>query len=141
MYRLTPVRVIVLPPLIVTVPGVTFPGSMSQTLNVPLATLSPAGSVSVKVIPVRSVRLVSGLFRPKLSVVVPFNGMLAAPNDIEMVGGVRTVMLAVAVPPEPPSFEVTLPVVVLHMPSAAPMMSIEKVQLVLAASDAPLRLT
>jgi hypothetical protein len=50
-------------------------------------------------------------------------------------------MLAVAVPPVPPSFEVIGSVVFVQVPGAEPIMSIENVQLAPAASDAPARLT
>ena len=45
------------------------------------------------------------------SVVVPFNGIVAAPNAFVIVGGLATDKLAVAVLPVPPFVEVTLPVV------------------------------
>ena len=47
---------------------------------------SPAGSVPVKPIPLRE-RAVLGFDRLKVSDVLPFNGTLAAPNTIAMVGG------------------------------------------------------
>jgi len=43
----------------------------------------------------------SGLVMVKLRLVLPFSGMLAAPNDLLMVGGIAasTVKVSVAVPP------------------------------------------
>ena len=49
-------------------------------------TVSPAGRASVKPIPLREIAAL-GFDRLKLSVVLPFNAMLAAPNAFEMVGG------------------------------------------------------
>ena len=74
-----------------------------------VATTNPAGKLSVNA-------TVSGMVLElvivKLSEVVPFNGILAAPKNLRIVGGAAvTVMLAEAVPPVPPSVEVTLPVV------------------------------
>src|SRR6266853_736268 len=57
----------------------------------------------------------------KLSEVVPFSGMLAAPKAFVMVGGEATVRLADAVFPVPPFVEVTLPVVLVYWPDAAPV--------------------
>src|SRR6185369_4921071 len=75
-----------------------------------VATTRPAGRLSVKAIPV-SARLVLGFWIVKVSEVVPFSGMLAAPNTLVIEGGVATVKLAEAVLPVPPLVEVTLPVV------------------------------
>ena len=49
-----------------------------------------------------------------VSEVVPFNGMLAAPNVLVMDGGEATVKLAVAVLPVPPLVEVTFTVVFVY---------------------------
>ena len=72
---------------------------------------------------------------------VRLRGILGGLNDIDMLPGVPTRMLAVAVPPVPPFVDVMFPVVLACMPGAEPMTLIEKVQLVLAASDAPTRRT
>lgn len=66
----------------------------------------PAGSESVKATPVNPVAAL-GFWMVKLSVVEPFNGMLAAPNILAMPGAARTVMLAFEVFPVPPSAELT----------------------------------
>src|SRR6201999_685962 len=73
-----------------------------QVLLIPLgvATTNPAGKLSVNASPV-SARLVFGFVMLKVSEVVPFNGMLAAPNALVMLGGVATVKFAVAVLPVP----------------------------------------
>src|SRR5580704_7436688 len=49
-------------------------------------TVSPAGRVSVKPIPLREMAVL-GFDKLKVSVVLPFNATLAAPNAFEMVGG------------------------------------------------------
>ena len=46
-----------------------------------------------------------------VSVVVPLIGMRDAPKAFVMDGGTRTVTVAAAVPPVPPSSDVTAPVV------------------------------
>jgi hypothetical protein len=75
-----------------------------------VATTRPAGRLSVKAIPV-SVTLVFGFWMVNVSDVVPFSGMVAAPNTLVMVGGEATVKLAVAVLPVPPLVELTAPLV------------------------------
>lgn len=102
--RLAPTRLIVFPPLVVSVPPL-------QALAEPSATLSPVGNVSVKPSPSRSLLFVSGLLSVRVSVDVPLAEMLAGLKTIEMVGAQPTVMLAVADPPVPPSFELMAPVV------------------------------
>jgi hypothetical protein len=70
-----------------------------------VATTIPAGKVSVKETPVRLAPAL-GLFTVKVSEVVAFGGMLAAPNDLVMVGGPVTVTAEVAGIPVPPSTDV-----------------------------------
>lgn len=55
-----------------------------------LETIKPAGRLSVKAMPVRVVPVL-GLSTVKLRVVVPFNGMLAAPKDLLSEGGATTI--------------------------------------------------
>jgi hypothetical protein len=74
------------------------------------AITNPAGRLSVNATPL-SATPVLGFVIVKLSEVEPFSGMLAAPNDLVIVGGVATVRFADAVLPVPPLIEVTLPVV------------------------------
>src|SRR6478752_2002395 len=83
-------------------------------------TTRPAGSASLKATPVSAVA-VFGLLMEKLSDVLAFSRMLAAPNAFVMVGGVATVRFAEAVFPVPPLVEVTLPVVFVYWPAAAPV--------------------
>jgi hypothetical protein len=73
-------------------------------------TIKPPGRLSVNASPVRA-RLVFGLLMAKVRSVVPFNGIVAAPNALLIAGAVATIRLAEAVLPAPPLVEVTLPVV------------------------------
>ena len=77
-----------------------------------VATVIPAGSVSVKATPVSELPAF-GLVMVKLKLVVPFSGMVAAPKDLAMLGGAIAVRLAEAVFPVPPLVEETAPVVLL----------------------------
>src|SRR5262249_43200460 len=77
------------------------------------ATTRPAGRLSVKAMPL-SVTPAFALVMVKVSDVVPFNGMVAAPKALAMLGGLATVRLAVAVLPVPPLVEVTAPVVLVY---------------------------
>src|SRR5712692_6350862 len=64
-----------------------------------VATTRPEGRLSLKAMPV-SEELAFGLLMVKLSEVDPFSGMLAAPNDLLMVGG-NMEMLAISHRPRP----------------------------------------
>ena len=96
-----------LPPDSAMVPGaVAVSVPPPQVDDVPLATVSPAGRASVTPIPVSVVVLLLFVM-VKVSTDVPFSGMVAASNDLPIVGGATTVMVAVLlVVPVPPSFEV-----------------------------------
>ena len=85
-----------------------------------VATCNPAGNVSLKPTPVRASDAF-GLLRLKVSEVLAPTRMLAAPKALVIVGGVATVKLAEAVLPVPPLVEVTLPVVLVNWPAAAPV--------------------
>jgi hypothetical protein len=74
-------------------------------------TISPVGSASVNATPVNATVFAAGLVIVKVNEVVAFSAMLAGLKTLAMVGGATTGMLAEAVPPVPPSVEVTLPVV------------------------------
>src|SRR6266853_1318856 len=76
----------------------------------------------------------------KVSEVVPFSGMLAAPKAFVMVGGAATVRLAEAVLPVPPLVELTAPLVLVYWPDAVPVTFTTRVQLVLTAMLPPVRL-
>jgi hypothetical protein len=80
-----------------------------QVLVRPLgvATLRPAGSVSPKPMPLRDV-LGFEFWTVKVSVVLPFSGMLAAPNALISVGGAAIVIDALDVLPTPLSVALTV---------------------------------
>src|SRR2546423_1992604 len=106
-----------------------------------VATTRPPGSVSPKATPV-SATVALGLVMVKLSVVVAFRLMLAAPNALEIFGGPITVMLAVLlVAPAPLSFDEIGPVVLFWTPAWTPCTFKEMVQDPFAASTPPGRLT
>jgi hypothetical protein len=105
------------------------------------ATVRPAGSVSVKATPVSATELAAGSVMVKVSELVAPVAMLAGLNDLAMVGGATTARLAEAVPPVPPSVEVTEPVVLFLVPGVLPVTLTENVQLEVAARVAPDRET
>lgn len=85
-----------------------------------VATTSPAGKLSIKARPVNGMRLATGLVIVNVSEVVPFNGMLPAPNTLVITGGVATARLAVAKLPIPPSREDTGDVMLIQFPDIVP---------------------
>jgi len=133
---LPPVRLM----LVLLAAAVTVPPQEFVTPGV-LATCRPLVNVSLNAIPVSDVVLDAGLVIVKVTVVVPFSGMLAAPKTLEMVGGATTFRSAVLlVVPVPPSVEVIAPVVLLASPSTVPVTFTLKVQEALWATEAPDRL-
>jgi len=131
-----PLRLMPLDPATaVTVP----PHRLAKPFGV--ATSKPAGSVSANAIPLTAVAFAAGLVIVKVKAVVPFKGMDGTAKAFAMAGGAITPMLADAVPPLPPSADVTFPVVLFLVPAAVPVTFTEKVQVVLAAKLAPARLT
>jgi hypothetical protein len=106
-----------------------------------VATTRPAGNVSVNPTPLNARMFADGFVTVKLKVVVPFNGIVAAPNDLLIEGGNSTVTLADAVPPVPPSTDVTAPVVLFCAPAAIPVTFTLNVHDALTFSVAPVRLT
>jgi hypothetical protein len=100
-----------------------------------VATTKPDGKLSVNARPVSATVL--ELVMLKVSEVEAFSGMLATPKDLVIVGGAAVTMrLAEAVPPVPPSVEVTLPEVLFFVPGVVAVTSTEKVQDEPAAGDA-----
>lgn len=100
--------------------------------------VSPAGNVSVKPTPVNPT-VEFGLVMVKVRLVVPFNGMLEAPNALLIVGGATTVIVAVLLTaPVPPLVELTAPVVLFFTPAVAPVTVTVIGQLPLAAMVPPL---
>ena len=96
---------------------------------------SPAGSVSPKPMPLNPAAAL-GLVRVKLRVVVPFNGIDAAPKALLMVGGANTVRLAVDVLLLPPSFDDTW-TELLFCPEVVPVTFTEMLHEEFAAAVAP----
>ena len=104
-------------------------------------TARPAGKVSVKPTPVNVVEPL-GLVMVKLSEVELFSTTLPEPKDFAIVGGTiaTTVTLADAVPPAPPSTEVTVLVVLFFVPNVVPVTFTPKVHEALDASVAAVKL-
>ena len=112
----------IVPPVRLTVDdpaaALTVPPQVLLRLGV-AATTSPAGRLSVNATPVEGEAF--GLEMAKFNVVVPFTGMVAAPNVLVIESGLATLKLADAVFPVPPLVEVTAPLVVVYWPDAAPV--------------------
>src|SRR5215831_212220 len=126
-----PAVAVTLPPQVLVTPGVP------ATTNVPVA----EGSVSLNATPVRSpAAVVFGLLMVKVTVVVPFNGIEAAPNALLMVGGATTVTVAFDVLPVPALVEVACTLLFL-VPAVVPWTSTETVQLAPGARLTPVKLT
>jgi hypothetical protein len=96
--------------------------------------------VSVNATPVSATVFAAGLVAVKVSVVVPFSGIVVGLNAFAIEGGATTLRLAEAVPPVPPSVEVTAPVVLFFCPADVPVTFTEKVHELLSARLAPERL-
>ena len=101
----------------------------------------PAGNVSVNATPVKPAVFAAGLVSVKLSVETPFGEIAVGLNAFAIDGGATTTSVAEAVPPVPPSVEVTLPVVLFCVPAAMPVTFAENVHELDAAKVAPLKLT
>jgi hypothetical protein len=76
----------------------------------------------------------------KLKLVEPFNGIEAAPNALEIVGGPTTVMEALEVLPVPPFVELTV-TELFFTPAVVPVTLTVTVQFALAATVPPVKLT
>jgi hypothetical protein len=123
-----------------TVPVVIVPAPHDPVSPFGVATVRPAGSVSPNPTPL-SDTVAFGLVMVKLSVVVAFRLMLAAPNAFAMLGGPITVILAVLlVAPAPLSVDDMGPVVLFCTPAAMPFTFKLMVQEAFAASVALVRL-
>jgi hypothetical protein len=99
-----------------------------QTVADALATVMPVGNVSVNATPVKATALAAGLVMVNVRDVVPFSAMAAGLKTLAIEGGATTLMLAEAVPPVPPSVEVTFPVVLFLVPADVPVTFTENVQ-------------
>jgi len=106
-----------------------------------LATVSPAGSVSIKATPVSATVLATGLVMVKVNEVVPFGAMFAGTKALAIDGGATTVSMAVLlVAPAPPLVEVTAPVVLYLVPAVVPVTFTLNVHVAPIAKVAPDRL-
>ena len=105
-----------------------------------LATVRPVGRVSVNATPVRATVFAAGFVIVKVSEVVAFSEMLDGLNTLAIDGGATTLMLAEAVPPVPPSVDVTFPVVLFCVPAAMPVTFTANVHELFAAMVPPERL-
>ena len=76
-----------------------------------------------------------------VSVETPLNEIVVGLNALAIAGGATTAMLANAVPPVPPSVEVTALVVLFFAPPVVPVTFTENVHEVLCARVAPDKLT
>jgi hypothetical protein len=108
-----------------------------HTVAEALATVKPVGKMSVNATPVSATALAAGLVMVNVSEVVAFSAMDAGLNTLAIDGGATTLILAEAVPPVPPSADVTLPVVLFFVPPVVPVTFIENVQELLVARVAP----
>ena len=129
---LAPVNAIPVGAVVVSVPP--------QTVAEALATVRPVGSVSVNATPVKATVLAAGFVMVNVSDVVALSPIVAGLNTLAIDGGATTLTLAEAVPPVPPSVEVTLPVVLFCKPAAMPVTFTENTHELLAAIVAPVRL-
>src|SRR6185312_13871569 len=111
-----------------------------HTVAVALATVRPVGSVSVNATPVSDAVLAAGLVIVNVKDVVAFKPISAGLNTLAIEGGATTLIEADAVPPVPPSTEVTFPVVLFCVPAVIPVTLTENVQEAFAASVPPDRL-
>jgi len=130
-----PAVAVTVPPQVLLTPGV------AATTNVALPAPLLKGSVSLNATPVRSpAAVVFGLLMVKVTVVVPFSGMLLAPNALLIVAGATTVTVALAVLLLPPSVELTCTELLLS-PAVVPCTFTETAHEALAASVPPDRPT
>lgn len=130
-----PVKLTELPPATaVAVPPQVFTNPLG------VATQIPDGNEFVKAAPVSAELLAAGFVNVNVSVLVPFTGIVVGLNAAAMDNGASTARLAEAVPPAPPSVELTAPVVLFFCPAEVPVTFTVNVHELLCASAAPLRL-
>ena len=102
----------------------------------------PEGRLSVTATPVRAAVFVAGFEIVRVNVVEPVVcAMLAAANDLVIVGGAITTIVAEPVLPVPPLVELTAPVVLVLDPAVVPVTLTVRAQLELTASEPPVKLT
>lgn len=106
-----------------------------------VATVKPTGSESLNPTPVSWFALAAGFVIVNVSEVVAPVEIVDGLNAMAIDGGASTTSDADAVPPVPPSVEVTWPVVLFCCPAATPVTLIVNVQLELVPIVPPERLT
>jgi hypothetical protein len=104
-----------------------------------VATIKPEGSVSVNPTPLRET-VAFGLVRAKVKDVVWFRGTVGPANDLAIVGGAMTVIVAVAEVPKAPPAEAISEVTLALTPPLIAVTFTAKLQNALAAKVAPDRL-
>jgi hypothetical protein len=126
------------PAVAVTVPPQVFDtAGVWDTTSVPVVD----GKVSLKATPVRSpAAVVFGFVIVKLTVVVPFNATVAAPNDLLIVGGATTVSVAFDVFPFPPFVELTC-TLLFFVPAVVPCTVADTAHCEFGPIEPPLKLT
>jgi len=102
------------------------------------ATVKPVGNVSVNATPVNASTFAAGLVIVKVNEVVAFSAIVFGLNTLAIDGGASTFTLADAVPPVPPSVEVTLLVALFCCPAAMPVTFTTIVHAAVAARLPPL---
>lgn len=106
-----------------------------QTVAVALATVKPVGRVSVKAAPLSATAFAAGLVSVNVSEVVECKEIPAGLNTLAIEGGSSTFKGAEAVPPVPPSVDVTFPVVFVFAPAVVPVTLTLNVHELLAAME------
>src|SRR5215467_8735539 len=110
-----------------------------HTVDELLATVRPAGKVSVNATPVR-VTLLLGLVMVNCNDVVAFSAIVFGLNALAMLGGLATVRFAVAVLPVPPFVDETAPEVLVYCPDTLEVTFTATVQELFTAMLPPVRL-
>jgi len=112
-----------------------------HTVAEALATVSPVGSVSVKATPFSATLLLAGFVMVKVNDEVALRDIDVGLKTFAMEGGATTLTPADAVPPVPPSVDVTFPVVLFFVPAVVPVTFTENVHELFAAMLPADRLT
>src|SRR5204863_259424 len=111
-----------------------------QTVADAFATVSPVGNVSVNATPAKGSTFPAGLVIVKVRLVVPFTTILLGLKTLAIDGGASTFTLADAVPPVPPSLDVTC-TLLFFTPAVIPCTFTEIEQEVLGANVTADKLT
>ena len=123
--------------------------ALAAGLNVPpqvfvaagvVSTTKPAGKLSVTLTPEIPAGFAAGLVMVMVSVEMPLSAMVVGENALAMVGAVKTLSVAFAVPPAPDSVELTVPVTLFFAPAVVPLTVTLIEQEPLAASEPPVKL-